>query len=428
MRSVGSGTAVIFLIAATMAIAGSLSQWVWLPLSAAVSGAEVELLSWSTATGNTFFISHGIVLAATFFVGACLAWCGFGLQAYWVLLGVFILLIYFPIRMVFMDDQWVEMYLFEAIDRSGLQLFLHSFFLPPNRGGELAFVDLREVEYILDRALAVSFFLGWGWSLALVGCLLMILIISMTDAVPLGWACVSLVGVVFIQIALLGSNDISAEIAHRNADDLLSQGDYDQALVDYEYAFRRNPSLSMSLPAAIKISKAFYQMKGESHYLSQLYLADLDHSRRRFDDALIRLRVVKPVSTGYFTGLMGSIMRTKRLVIELEAGLKQFVDGHLIQAKDHFRLALDIDPNSVRGRMYMARLLFDLQDYNRSLQILEGLLVDVYHPSFQADFHSSIGDTLNAMGQFTQAREAYLQSYDLDSKDNFRAVKGLSGT
>lgn len=429
MRHVGSGTAIVFLLASLMAIAGASAQWVWLPLSAPVAGADIEWLSVQLNDGGVFSISYGEVLTITLAAAAVLAWFGFRYLAFFTLVVAFAILVYFPVRLIFIDVHWIEMYVAESTERSGLKRFFRAFVLPPNRGGEFAYVDVRAVEYLGERVAVASYVVGWGWALSMVGCVLMMIIVRLTGAPP-HWLLLpgSLLATVTVIVAVFGADEMTAEYAHRQGDRAMGVGAYEQALAAYELALRRDPALMLSMPLALKVSKAHYQLLGEHHYYSQLYLAEQDLSRRRFNEAALRLALSETPPAAFFTDYLQSKMYTKRLEVMLEFGLIQYINGELARARMHIQSALALQPRSIRGRTYLARQYYDLRDYANSLLLLNQLVEDVYHPSFRADFYSSKGDALTALGKLPQAREAYQESLNLDSKDNFRAIKGLSGT
>lgn len=419
-----SGLLAVYLSGVVLTLMGITSQWLWLPLSAPLSA--VDLPWWAFSSDGKFNLSFGAVLIALLAGGLAAVRSERSEYALACFIAMIAVIAYFPMHLLAVDTSWVQTYLNESVARADLQLFLVTQFLP-NSGREPSFVYVGSFEYLPDRLAVVWYLLGWGWKVAIIG-MGLILFALQSGRLLSNRAFVSAIVLTLAIFLGVGGLPMLANYWQRQGDALSAAGRNDQALAAYGRALRFDRGTRGSEPLAFKVSKLYYQQWGASHPFAQLHLATLDEKQKRLDDAAVRLRLAGPGPTSVFTETLHRQSMRKLALIEIEAGVVRYKQGATRVAIDRFRRALAVDPGMIQGRFMLATALLDVRQIRDSLVLLENLAATVYSASFKADFYSTIGDCYTASGDLPKAREAYLTAYNWDKKDNFRAVKGISGT
>lgn len=423
-----SGRGVALLAGAFLALAGSLSVWLRSPLSEPLSGLQVPFF----AAGGALM---GPPIAVLVLTGLCLLlavsllrWRGTAFTA-WAL--TWLLLFSFPGQLLFLDSTWILEYMRDSVLRSDIQRFTNIYFLK-NKGVEPSLVYITDFEHLGDRAALVWQLLGWGWLLAGIGLVLLGISLGLRRMLPLGRAGIllfALAGPALLLLAM-GFPALIAEARHDEGDRRLAAGAYQEALNAYIQALAHDPMLGHSALFLTKVSKAYYQAYGDAEPLGQYFLLSEEVSQKAHDNTEMRLAGLRHLQfePSPFRDSMVRLIAKKTAETYIILGINAFNEGTLVKAGEYFLAALDKDPGLVNARFFLAKTLLDTRSLDTGLKLAESLSDQVYHPSIKADFYSLLGDFHLRMGDLNKAREAYLASYELDNKDNYRAMKEISGT
>ncbi len=432
VRAKGSAHVAVLIVGLVLALAGGLTEWLSFPLSEPVKGLDVRIQEISLL-GNLVAVPFFPGILYLLFLSLSVA----SLVLRWrvasapALLLSLLVLLYFPVHVLFGDQQWVPAYVDDSTQRSDLQRFFDTHFLK-NKGTEPSMAYIPSYQYLADRAYLVWLMLGWGWMLAFIGTLLLVVQLQRMNWLLSSWVALAFLSVLVLAglFALVGFSGLRGDIFHHRGDVHLAAGAYRSALNTYAAALRHDRALFRSGPFLLKVSNAHYQRFGEENPYGQVYLAAAEIEQRKFEEAELRLTLLKS------TALDGSAFKeaikdyASRLRVQnyVNRGSLLYTRGEVVEAIRYYQAALAEDPALINARFFLAVALMDLRQYEEGITLLQGLLDDVYHTSVKADFYSTIGDCYQRMGDGMAAREAYSKSYELDNKDNFRALKALAGT
>ncbi|MGZ8095229.1 MAG: tetratricopeptide repeat protein [Methylosarcina sp.] len=428
--ALNSGRFVLVLLGLVLTLAGGFSEWLHFPLSAKINAFSLSYGERSVA-GESVIFSQGAGFLILI-IGALAAALIRQIFISQILLSLaLVALLYFPIYLLFVDTSWTIQYIWEADQYNGLRSFLAKNFIP-NTGVEFPTTYLTGFEYLLDRFMVVLAVTSWGWFLAGIGILMIMFSYHPMQEKSLdGFTAVFLsTGISLILAILIGFNEIFADYLHSEGDSFLTQGDYADALDNYAGALTNDPALQYSELFLLNVSTAYLAKEGRHHPFSQVYVSE-ENSRRLLPvQAALNLEYFvehEPIDSVFLSPLLAHSVR-KLTKIYLKSGGDFYSKGQLAAALSNFEKALNIDPNLLNGNFFQAKVLLDLRKHEECKGIMEKLIEKVSRASIKANFYSTLAECLTGMGEYNQAREAYFSSYKLDDRENYWALRGLSGT
>lgn len=415
-----------------LALMGGVTEWLSFPLSApvgalAVTVQEIPVLGTRVpvhfSPGALYLLFVVLIVA-----GFHLPWRSALATPLFLSL---LMLVYFPAYILSGEQHWMLTYLDDSIERGNLQRFLGAHFLT-NKGLEPTLTYITSYQYLVDRIYLIWHMLGWGWLLAIFGTSLLALVLQMMGRLMPSFG-LTLIAIPLLPagvLALTGFSCYQAESLHHRGDTSMASGAYRRALQQYATALRYDPALSYSEPFLLKVSKAHYQLFGELAPYGQVYLASEEIKEKEFTQAELRLTLFKSLALppSPFKEAIEEYSGRLRVQNYVDRGSFFYHNGEMSKALRYVQAALVEEPASITARFVLAKGLLDLNEPDRALALLQDLVNDVYQPSVKADVYSTIGDCYTKMEDWVAARKAYFMSYELDDKDNFRAVKELSGT
>lgn len=425
-----SGRFVLALLGLLLTLAGGVSEWLHFPLSAKISGFSLPYGGRNAAGESTLFSQGAGFLI--FIAGAVAAALAERNALSRILLSLsLVALLYFPVYLLFVDTSWTIQYLLEADQYNGLRSFLAKNFIP-NTGVEFPTTYLTGFEYLLDRFMVVLAVMSWGWFLAGIGVLM--IMFSYRPRNEDAWnsfsALLMSAGISLVMAIVIGFNEIYADYLHSEGDNFLTHGDYNKAIDSYAAALVNDPALQYSELFLLNVSSAYLSKEGKHHPFSQIYVSE-ENSRRLLPvQAALHLEYFvahEPIDSVFLSPLLAHSVR-KLTKIYLKSGGDFYSKGQLEAALSNFEKALIIEPNLLNGNFYRAKVLLDLRRHEDCKAIMEQLVDKVSRASVKANFYSTLAECLVGMGDYNQAREAYFSSYKLDDRENYWALRGLSGT
>jgi len=307
----------------------------------------------------------------------------------------------------------------------------------PNSGMDTRFQYLERFEYLApDRLQFVWEALGHGWIVSLTGAAMLAAApraCSTPTALPI--APLVAVAAALVLLAAFGLRPAWAEYMHRLGDRELALGRHAAAADAYARAASADPVIARSTPFMIKLSGAYYAVAGAQEPYALLYLANGDIERRAYDSAFAKLKFLSatsPASSALRAGYLQAARKVERSAY-LIRGLAAYTSGNKNAASRDFKHALAAsiaDSESVDAHFLAARIDMDLGLHSACAARAERLLGSgaVSRKSVRADLYNTAADCYARMHEYARAREAYLRSYDLDNRTNYRAYQGLSGT
>jgi tetratricopeptide (TPR) repeat protein len=425
-----SGRFVLALLGLLLTLAGGVSEWLHFPLSAKIGGFAVSYGTKSIAGESVLFSQGaGFLLLIAGAVAAALMRRDTVSR---ILLSLsLVALLYFPIYLLFIDTSWTIQYILEADQYNGLRSFLAKNFIP-NTGVEFPTTYLTGFEYLIDRFMVVLAVTSWGWFLAGIGVLM--IMFSYRPPQEKAWnaftALLASIGISLAMAILIGFNEIYADYLHSEGDRFLTQGAYTEAIDNYATALVNDPALQYSELFLLNVSSAYLSKEGKHHPFSQIYVSE-ENSRRLLPvQAALNLEYFvahEPIDSVFLSPLLAHSVR-KLTKIYLKSGGDFYSKGQLAAALSNFEKALSIDPHLLNGNFYRAKVLLDLRKNEDCKAIMEQLVDKVSRASVKANFYSTLAECFVGMGDYNRAREAYSSSYKLDDRENYWALKGLSGT
>ena len=423
-----SGAGVALATGLLLVMVGSVSIWLRFPMSAPVAGTAVPLLvpglpGLGLPIGTLFFGLLVFMLVASLLRWRLLTVVAWGLA--------WLALFYFPWQLIFHDPQWLLQFMRDSVMRGDLQRFNNSHMMV-NKGVEPSLMYITDFEHLTDRASLVWRMLGWGWILSLLGLMIFAIGQFLRRGFPVSarnFLLLSVLSPVLLMMGV-GISSLIGDWQHYRGDHLLATGAPKEAVQAYAKAIHRDPLLGHSAAFLTKVSKAYYLAYGAAEPHAHLYLLNEELVLKVLNAAESRLASMSSVTLAPspFSASMTALIRKKRA--ETYLGQSLFADkvGELNVAIKYYQWVLQIDPTLVNAQYFLAKTLMDVRNLDAGMQIALTLPDKVYHTSVKADFYSLIGDGYRLQGQMDKAREAYSASYELDSKDNYRPLKELSGT
>lgn len=423
-----SGPGVALITGVLLVLFGGMSVWLRFPMSAPVLGTAVPLVV-PGLPGLSLPIATLFFAPLLFMVVASLTGWRLLTGVAWLL--TWLALFYFPWQLIFHDPQWLLEFIRDSVIRDDLQRFDNAHFLA-NKGVEASLVFITDFEHLADRALLIWRLLGWGWMLSLLGLVIFAIGQCLRHAFPVANLSVLLFGLLspVLLLTAVGFSALVGDLRHYRADLLLATGAPKLALQAYAQAIDKDPVLGYSTAFLTKVSRAYYLAYGAAEPHAQWYLLNEELELKALVAAEARLASIGilPLPSSPFSASMATLIRKQRAEIYLGQGIIADKEGELTVAINYYQRVLQIDPALVTAQYFLANTLLDVRNLDAAMQIALSLPEQVYHTSVKANFYSLIGDGYRLKGQTNKSREAYFTSYEMDSTDNFRAVKELSGT
>lgn len=429
--ALNTGRGALVLIGLLLAFAGGVSVWIYFPLSSPVGGFSLSYFDKNDAD-ESVIISQGLGFLILVGGAAVAILMRQKLISHIMLFLALVALLYFPTYLLFIDTGWIVQYIREADQYIGLRSFLSKYFIP-NTGVEFPTSYITGFDFIFERFQVVLAVLSWGWILALIG--VAMTIINLTSVyvrgIPAGALSIVMSLIVSIFLAIvLGFNVIYANYLHNQGDILLSQGDYAKAIDSYEAALRKDPAIKYSEIFLLNVSSAYLAMEGRDHPFAQLYVSEEYSKRLLPNEAALHLQYFMsydPLDSIFTSALVSQSLR-KMANIYLKSGVVFYSNENRISALNDFEKALAVDRNLLTGNFFRAKILLDLRKHEDCKNIMEKLVDQVDRASVKANFYSTLAECYTGMGDYNRARDAYFSSFKLDDRENYWALKGLSGT
>lgn len=412
------------LLALVMIVAGSFSVWFLYPLSSPVQGISRSPIA--EAVSITGYMATPALAGAAAVVLLLL----FGLYraSLWGLTCIMAYLVFAPLAVLFVNSAVVYKYLDDINQYYALVTFIRNVIGIPKSMDGFSIVEANSIQYLTDRAMLSFHIMGWGWWLTVIGCLILTtLVAKKTRTYTLG----KLSGLFFGLIALMmlsGTGNLVGDFYYRQADQRMALGDHAGALHAYAKALDYDGSLENSDTFTLKVSKAYYQNQGALHPYAQLYIAVTENDTG--------VNVVKGelalLGHGKFDSKIGQALSRMALRKEMEIMIRQaligYSQGSMVGAARDLKYALDLGYKGQDARFYLARILYDLHEYNDSIVLYQGLIDEINDAALKASLYNALGDVYAGSKDYTSARQAYSMAYSLNKKNNLWAIKGLSGT
>lgn len=429
--ALNSGRFVLALIGLMLSVAGGVGEWLHFPLSSWVAGISLSYGERNNI-GGSVLISQGLGFLVLVGGAVIAALLGRMLISRIMLAFALVALFYFPAYLLFVDTGWIVQYIREADQYNGLRSFLVKYFIP-NTGVEFPTSYLTGFEFLPDRFLVVLAVLSWGWILAMIGVCMIILNLrsSHEKGMCVGNLSIALSFAIALVLAIfVGFDEIRADYHHSQGDKFLAQGDYSKAIDNYASALAKDSALQHSDLFLLNVSSAFLAQEGKDHPFAQVYVSE-EYTRRLLPiQAALHLEYFvaqKPLDSIFASPLLSHSLR-KIANIYLKSGGVRYTNGKLVPALSDFDKALAINPNLLTGNFFRAKVLLDLRKYEDCKGIMEKLVDKIDRASMKANFYSTLAECFTGMGNYQHARDAYFSSYKLDNRENYWALKGLSGT
>jgi tetratricopeptide (TPR) repeat protein len=294
-------------------------------------------------------------------------------------------------------------------------------YLPPNLSTEPDFQSALRIRTVWNLLETAVYFSGPGLWACMAGSL-SVLLSGNRNPKSLKLTTTALILCVFIPITLLFYGALAQHIAEKG-DQLMTDGDYDNAIRQYEKA------LGMAIPAAaeriyVRIGEAYIRL-GRSDHPAALFYDGLIYERNRASDSAIHiwLKAVETAPPLLKTILSGRIARTY-----IATGLQAYQNNALSQAVILWEKALSFDPSRIQAAYYLSRAYFTQARYRQSIEMGKRVLSVSRNKLLNADTLANIGDSYWKLNEFATARKAYQTALALDPVDNARIVKALGGT
>lgn len=429
MNITKSGAAMLFWLATLVGAAGAFREWLKFPLGAALNGTNTTVtVNDQTIVGSISFAGIYLVLLA-FSVAASMlrkpAWATVFLSA------ATAILLMWPIYVLFAGEQWLEQYIRESMQFSELQEFLAKGFIP-NSGLDKPLTLIPAFDSLIGRAGVVAAALGTGWYLSLLSSLVL-LKVQLPGEINIPKRASALFGPMLLVPLLgltLGWNGGRAEYARLNADSLLAAGQYAAAIGRYQFSLTLDPTLKLADSLLLNLARAQYALMGEAHPAGQIYLADADMRVSLYDSALLRLNQFDTLLIGVTEGtdMFPGFARRMRATNYKNRGRILHEKGDVIGASREYQAGLEIEPDALEVRFFLAKARLDLREYRTCIDDTKVLIKLTASSKMKADFYSTLADCYIGLGEINLAREAYSMAYQLDDRENYRALKGISGT
>jgi len=429
-----SGSLAFGLCLAVLVLLAPFGDWVSFPLGAAVRGEHIEWEIDGFSSVSTSLIYWGLTLSAI----ALMPIHRVGSLILASASLAFLLLVFF--RVALFEPEWLWTYVRESSERVTFASYGNNQFIA-NRSVEPTFVPVREFETLEDQLTVAVAMLGWGFYLALaasLGVLFQLAVLS-DPATLLPATLLPACGLVFGFVMLGGFHPLKrmaqAELDRRQADRWLVEGRGLDAVGAYARATQSNANLAGSRPLLQKVAMAYDALSrgrdplgGLASDLTSTSGRDRVESTEPIVSARRRLIGLRDYAAPAVTGLEAPLLTTgATLTSELWTleGLVHARQGHPASAISAYDQATP-RPDSLH-RFYPAHADLELGDPTQALDVVPSLLETVKHPTLAADLLSTMGDAHTVDGDLKKARDAYVQSRELDRTDNYRVVRALSG-
>jgi len=394
--------------------------WLGCPLSSPVHGFSYHLL-WATRIGKHRSIaSYGmaaVVLIALAAYGRAIDsfrvifWAGAAL-ALLDLAAVLQISFFDPVlfRHLCQEEAWLE---------SVASFSRHN--LLPNYGTTPTDWRFMPLDTLSQRASAGWFMMGVSWYVVLgiaIPCIIagwmftrprkarMIVIPAL-----LALAVVYL----FIRRPLAGEEALIAAV---RAD---SHGNPAQAVEDYRRAMQLDQWNALRIDLRQRIGAIDAGMGRTSTDDYRIYAAENDVDLMQYDRAIAEYQTLAAMG-----GPVASLARDRAVDLLNNFGLRLYGVGAFGGAANAWQRALNQDPNNWLTAFCLTRAYYVIGHYDESARIARNFL-HASDPSYVADMHSDLGDSLTQMGEFNEGHISYYQSYILDYVYNRRGIGSLVG-
>lgn len=416
------------IVGFTVAVATIYGNWLVFPVSYSIKG--VDLLF--DKEGSIPLVAPYVVLLFSGLIFSAIGRSAWSMASISASVPALFLC---PLHVTVDGYEYIENYVRDSQYFDGLQKFISEQFIP-NTGLDTPKDLLKEFSSIGDRFGIVFSMLGPGWYAALLAVLVLILnrMLALKDAGQrvLGWI-VSPIVISVILATGLGWDVWFSEYQRRRGDGLLYVGNYHGALAAYEQAIHTDPILRLADPFLVNLARAQYALKGGDSLGGLIYVAYLNMNKQKYESALQALDQFDVSSTlGQAYGM--SDVEFRDFASRLRAAAHKNVANTWYQQKNvsaarvEYRDALRATPHALDLKFFVVKTGVDLRQYGACEESMNSLISLVSSSKIRADFYSTLGDCYVGIMDVQKARDAYTNAYGLDNRENYRALKGLSGT
>lgn len=433
-----NGSLYLLSLGVVTGIAGSLSPWLELPLSAPTMGINSPFFMTDVGAPSLTF-SFGNLYICTVIIGSISIVLKCRILGILSIALAFFFLFYFPVYNGFLNSDWINSFIQENKVKQSLESFIRAYYWP-NIGRPPLFITEFQFNSFHDRLLIVSKMMGWGWFLALFGAIFLWLssnIICNNDRKTILLE-VSILTIIISIFYFLILDVIRADNFHKDGNNKLASGDWALALDSYNKAIKLDNTLQFSKSFVTGVSKAFYHTYGNNYPWSQFYIADQALKSRNPKQKLID---VANKNKKIQLALNSSLMAEPNAI--LEHSIYNLTDqiktdswiekGHFFYSQGYVKSALQAYRNAVTSnrldvRFFIAHAYQHEHNFDQSINHTAKVLETVYNPFVKSVLSCSLGDMYQEAREFNLARQAFFNCMDFDSDSNYHAAKSLGGT
>jgi len=435
LAAFNSSRVAMVALGVVLAAVGAISDWIRLPFTT-IGGFSVGYTPFdSPGPSSAAPIPQGLTFLLVVLAAATAELRGHARLRQFLAGLALASLFYHLLYLACIDGQWIETYTAQATSANNQAHLLQKFI--PN-SGTYRFDIPPNFEYFLpDRLDFVWQVMGRGWLIATLGaCVLAAAPDGRAAARTFPLALVVAAPAAMLLMLVFGTRALWAEYLHHRGDRQLAQGAYAMALGSFTDAMTADPILARSVRFMVKVSETHYYLKGPHEPYALLALAAGDISGGKdYDNGFAKLKILAskpPGDSPFRVPYLRAAAKVERAGYALR-GLSQIDGRGKNQAGRDFRyalaVALDVDPQPIDLNLMMARIELNMRQYAACSDRAERLLATgaVSHRSVKADLYSTTAHCHAFRHDYARAREAYFNSFDLDSHANYRAYQGLGG-
>lgn len=420
-------------------IAGSLSPWLALPLSAPTTGIDSPLIMPGFFLPSISF-SIGNLYICTIILGAMSVILKWRTLSVFLITSAFFFLFYFPVSIGFLSSDWINYFIQEDQVKQSLESFIGAYYWP-NIARPPLFTIESQFDSFADRVLIISKMMGWGWFLAFFGTVFLWLssnLIGKGNKKSILIEAILFIIIISVLYCLM-LDVIRADSLRRIGDKRLASGHWMQALDSYNKAIELDKTLQFSNSFVTTVSKNLYHLYGNKYPWAQLYIAEETFGSRNPKQKLATIanknKNIQLALDFSLTAKPQSILERSIYHLTKQKKTDSWVEeGHFFYSQGYVKSALQAYLNAVTNnnrldvRFFIAHIYKHEHNFDQSINLVNKVLEPIYNPSVRSILSCSLGEIYQEAEQFNLARQAFFDCMEFDSDSNYHAAKSLSGT
>jgi tetratricopeptide (TPR) repeat protein len=379
--------------------------WIEAPLSGGITAASLGWIAVSVGLMGSVVCHYGL--------SRLLAVCGvagLGLCLFLVLHLTF----YDPIfwKLVDENEQYTQMIAFSVR------------FLPGNLGIEPTFQRVVALESMLDRMATALYFMSYGWWLCLIGSLPLLAGALTRER----WRSIRWMGAMLLVLlgglGLMFLKGVAAQQLQARGDGYLARDRVPEAIRQYEASLQLEPQLLRHEQLQLRLGEAYDRLGMPSHPNALFYRGDVYSQLKDSEAAVVAYLHAAQDASGPLAEIINR--RIGRTYVAL--GIAQYRRRNIGLAVALWEKAVAFDHDQWTAPYFLTKAYFDQARYGQSIAMGRFLLERSRNQLVNANIHANIGDSYWRLQDYTNARNAYQASQQLDSFAKFRIIKSLGGT